>query len=110
MSIGETEIYNLLVSKDIMSTVSILRKLGIKIRKKENCWIVNGVGTCGFKQPNQVLDAGNSCIKYGLFLNNKLILSGKTAKNQSIKSVLDRDTLSKINIMVYYLIQEIKKI
>ena len=46
-----------------------------------------------------VLDAGNSCIKYGLFLNNKLILSGKTAKNQSIKSVLDRDTLSKINII-----------
>jgi len=60
MSIGETEIYNLLESKDIMSTVSILKKLGIKIRKKENCWIVNGVGTCGFKQPNQVLDAGNS--------------------------------------------------
>ena len=60
MSIGETKIYNLLESKDILSTVSILRKLGVKIKKKENSWVINGVGTGGFKQPNQVLDAGNS--------------------------------------------------
>jgi 3-phosphoshikimate 1-carboxyvinyltransferase len=60
MSIGHTEIYNLLESKDILSTVSILRKLGVKIKKKQNNWVVSGVGTCGFKQPNQVLNAGNS--------------------------------------------------
>ena len=60
MSIGETKIYNLLESKDILSTVSILRKLGVKIKKKKDSWIVNGVGTGGFNQPNQVLDAGNS--------------------------------------------------
>ena len=60
MSIGETKIYNLLESKDILSTVSILRKLGVKIKKKKDGWIVNGVGTGGFNQPNQVLDAGNS--------------------------------------------------
>ena len=60
MSIGETKIYNLLESKDILSTVSILRKLGVKVKKKNNNWIVNGVGTGGFKQPNQILDAGNS--------------------------------------------------
>ena len=60
MSIGQTEIFNLLESKDILSTISILRKLGVKIKKKKGIWVVNGVGTCGFKQPNQVLDAGNS--------------------------------------------------
>ena len=60
MSIGHTEIHNLLESKDILSTVSILRKLGVKIKKKQNSWFVSGVGTCGFKQPNQVLNAGNS--------------------------------------------------
>ena len=60
MSIGHTEIHNLLESKDILSTVSILRKLGVKIKKKQNSWVVSGVGTCGFKQPNQVLNAGNS--------------------------------------------------
>ena len=60
MSIGETKIYNLLESKDILSTVSIIRKLGVKVKKKKSCWIVNGVGTGGFKQPSQVLDAGNS--------------------------------------------------
>ena len=33
MSIGKTEIYNLLDSKDIHSTINILRKLGVKIKK-----------------------------------------------------------------------------
>ena len=36
MSIGETKIYNLLESKDILSTVSILRKLGVKVKKKKD--------------------------------------------------------------------------
>ena len=60
MSIGETEIHNLLESKDILSTINILRKLGVKIKKINGLWIINGVGTCGFKQPTQKLDAGNS--------------------------------------------------
>ena len=60
MSIGRTEIYNLLESKDIMSTVQILRKLGVTIKQNNDTWSVNGVGTGGFKQPNQILDAGNS--------------------------------------------------
>jgi 3-phosphoshikimate 1-carboxyvinyltransferase len=60
MSIGQTEIHNLLRSKDIMSTINILKKLGVKIKKSKEVWIINGVGTCGFKQPSQKLDAGNS--------------------------------------------------
>ena len=60
MSIGQTKIRNLLESKDTMSTINILRKLGVKIRKNNGVWIISGVGTCGFKEPNQNLDAGNS--------------------------------------------------
>ncbi|MFL2899631.1 MAG: 3-phosphoshikimate 1-carboxyvinyltransferase [Candidatus Pelagibacterales bacterium] len=60
MSIGQTKIFNLLESKDIFSTINILRNLGVKIRKVGEEWIVNGVGTSGFKQPHKVLDAGNS--------------------------------------------------
>ena len=60
LSIGETKIYNLLESKDIQSTINILKELGIKIIKKNNYWLVNGNGTGGFKQPNSALDAGNS--------------------------------------------------
>ena len=46
-----------------------------------------------------VLDAGNSCTKYGLFLNNELLGSGNIAKHQSINSILDLETLSKVNII-----------
>ena len=60
MAIGQTKIHNLLESKDIMSTINILKKLGVKIKKSKGVWIINGVGTCGFKQPSQKLDAGNS--------------------------------------------------
>ena len=60
MSIGKTEIYNLLESKDILSTINILRKLGVKIKKQANSWLVDGVGTGGLKQHNQILHAGNS--------------------------------------------------
>ena len=79
MSIGETKIYNLLESKDILSTISILRKLGVKIKKKKNSWSVNGVGTGGFKQPNQVLNAGNSGttsrLMFGAIATNPILCS-----------------------------------
>ena len=60
MSVGETKISNLLESKDTLSTINILRKLGVIIKKRDNKWIVNGVGTCGFIQPKVALDCGNS--------------------------------------------------
>ena len=33
MAVGQTKIYNLLESQDILSTINILRSLGIKIKK-----------------------------------------------------------------------------
>ena len=60
MSVGKSEISNLLESEDIMSTVNILKDLGIRIIKKDKKWIVYGNGTNGFMQPKKALDCGNS--------------------------------------------------
>ena len=60
MAVGQTKIYNLLESQDILSTINILRSLGIKIKKASNYWVVNGNGTGGFNEPDKVLDCGNS--------------------------------------------------
>ena len=60
MSIGKSEITNLLEADDIKATIQILKLLGIKIYKKSGKWIVYGNGTNGFMQPKKNLNALNS--------------------------------------------------
>ena len=60
MSNGKTKITNLLESDDVMRTLEILRELGVKITKSNNCWFVYGNGTNGFIEPENALDCGNS--------------------------------------------------
>ncbi len=60
LSTGIVKISNLLESDDVMRTLNILKKLGIKIVKKKAQWIVYGNGTGGYIQPVQALDCGNS--------------------------------------------------
>ena len=60
MSLGKTKITNLLESDDVMRTLNILKKLGVKIVKVNNTWIVYGNGTNGFIEPKELLDCGNS--------------------------------------------------
>ncbi len=60
MSIGKSEITNLLEADDIKATIQILKLLGIKIYKESGKWIVYGNGTNGFLQPKKDLDALNS--------------------------------------------------
>ena len=60
MSIGKSEIFNILESEDVTATANVLKKLGIKIRKLSDKWVIYGNGTNGFFQPNQALDCGNS--------------------------------------------------
>ena len=60
MSNGQTKITNLLESDDVMRTLEILRELGVKITKSNNCWYVYGNGTNGFIEPENALDCGNS--------------------------------------------------
>ena len=60
ISNGKAEITNLLESEDVISTVNILKDLGIRIIKKNKKWIVYGNGTNGFMQPKKALNCGNS--------------------------------------------------
>ena len=60
MSLGKSEIINLLEADDIKSTIRILKQLGIKILKKGDKWFVFGNGTNGFMQPKKILNAQNS--------------------------------------------------
>ncbi len=60
MSIGKTNISNLLESKDVLSTIKVLRYLGIKIKKNKKKWEVRGHGTSGYLEPKKLLNCGNS--------------------------------------------------
>ena len=60
MGTGKSKITNLLESEDVMSTLNILKELGIKIVKDDDSWIVYGNGTGGFLEPKKSLNCGNS--------------------------------------------------
>ena len=52
---------NLLKSEDVLSTLSCLRKLGVRIKLKKKICEINGLGLNGFKyKKNITLNAGNS--------------------------------------------------
>ena len=54
-------IKNFLNSQDCLSTISCMEALGVKIEKiNDNELVVHGVGINGLKEPENVLDAGNS--------------------------------------------------
>lgn len=56
---GTTKINGLLESEDVLNTARALRKLGAEINKDDSgAWTVKGTET--FKQPDSVLDMGNS--------------------------------------------------
>ena len=60
-AIGKSRAYNLLKSEDIFSTLKCLKKLGIKIKFKNNICEIIGNGLNGFSfKKNLTLDAGNS--------------------------------------------------
>jgi 3-phosphoshikimate 1-carboxyvinyltransferase len=59
-AIGQTSISGLLESDDVINTKKSLQKLGTKVEKKGNEYIVNGLGVAGFAEPDDVLDQGNS--------------------------------------------------
>ena len=60
LSQGNSKITNLLISKDTLATVGVMRALGIKINRRKSTFIVRGKGLNGFKEPENVLNAYNS--------------------------------------------------
>ena len=57
---GTTEITNLLKGADCLSTISCFRKLGVDIEEGGERVLVRGRGLYGLKEPDGMLDAGNS--------------------------------------------------
>ncbi|MBU5438199.1 3-phosphoshikimate 1-carboxyvinyltransferase [Tissierella sp. MSJ-40] len=57
---GETIIENILLSEDTIRTIECFRQMGVNI-DIEDCRVkIKGVGLNGLKDPNKVLDCGNS--------------------------------------------------
>jgi 3-phosphoshikimate 1-carboxyvinyltransferase len=61
LTVGETRISGLLEGEDVLNTGKAMRSLGARIeRTGEGAWHVQGVGVGGFREPQEVLDFGNS--------------------------------------------------
>ncbi|MCB5411944.1 3-phosphoshikimate 1-carboxyvinyltransferase [Pseudogemmobacter faecipullorum] len=61
MAIGETKITGLLEGEDVLDTAKAMRAFGATVtRHGEGSWSVNGVGVGGFREPENVIDCGNS--------------------------------------------------
>ena len=58
---GVSKGYNILESEDVKATISVLKKLGTKIKKKNSCYYVYGNGLHGYKiKKNLILNFENS--------------------------------------------------
>ena len=60
LAIGKTIISDLLESEDVFKTANGLKALGVDIYKRGNEWFVHGVGIGGFREPDDIIDCGNS--------------------------------------------------
>lgn len=61
LTVGETRISGLLEAEDVLNTAEVMRKLGADVvRVGDGEWRVHGVGVGGFREPQDVLDFGNS--------------------------------------------------
>ena len=59
LCIGNTKIFNLLESDDVLNTLKVLKKLDIKIKKRNNFYEIYGQGG-SFSEPKTNLNFGNS--------------------------------------------------
>jgi len=61
MAVGETVVTGLLEGEDVLDTAKAMRALGAQVSRDEGgTWRINGVGTGGFSEPEDVLDHGNA--------------------------------------------------
>ena len=57
---GESKISGLLEGEDCLATIEVFKKMGVGISLKDGICLVDGKGIEGLKEPDQVLDFGNS--------------------------------------------------
>ena len=61
LAIGETKITGLLEGEDVLGTADAMRAYGAEItRHEDGTWVARGVGVCGMREPDGVIDLGNS--------------------------------------------------
>ena len=60
LALGETTVSGLLEGEDVLSTAAALRALGAEISRQDGLWRVRGFGVGGGREPDDVLDLGNS--------------------------------------------------
>jgi 3-phosphoshikimate 1-carboxyvinyltransferase len=61
LAVGETPITGLLEGEDVINTAKAMQALGATVEHVgEGAWRVQGVGVGGFREPDAVLDFGNS--------------------------------------------------
>ena len=90
-AIGKSYISNLLESEDVLNSLKVLKKLGIKFEKKKNIYEINGLGLNGFEVKKNInIYAGNSGTLARLILG-LLVKTTKTIKLTGDKSLSKRD-------------------
>ncbi len=90
-SLSKSKSFNLLLSEDVLSTLSSLKKLGVKVKLSKNFCQIQGVGLNGFKyQKNLILDAGNSGT-LGRLILGLLVHCKEDIKIKGDKSLSRRD-------------------
>ena len=61
LTVGETRIEGLLEGQDVLDTAKAMQAFGAEVtRDGPGAWRVNGVGVGGFREPEDVIDCGNS--------------------------------------------------
>ena len=60
LSDGTTEITNFLQGADCLSTISCFQAMGVPIENHTDRVLIRGIGLHGLRQPEQMLDVGNS--------------------------------------------------
>ncbi len=60
LAVGETRVTGLLEGQDVLDTARAMQAFGAEIAKQGAAWVIHGVGTGGFAEPDRVIDCGNS--------------------------------------------------
>ena len=88
---GISKAKNLLISEDVLAAIGIIKKLGIKVLKKENSFIIHGKGFNGYNyKNNSIINAKNSAT-LGRLILGLLINSTKKIKLVGDQSLSKRD-------------------
>ena len=90
-AVGRSKIYNLLESEDVINALKVIKKLGIKYKKKNKIYEINGCGLNGFvPKNNTIINAGNSGT-LGRLILSLLVKCEKKIKLVGDKSLSKRD-------------------